>query len=93
MEKSYGTLFVSIPSLMDPSVAPPGHQIFRAFTVDWIDAWQVCETREGRDQGVKVWHCQGLPEDMAELSCRLTVKAVDEAVKDTTIGSQQGPQT
>jgi len=40
MQDSHGTLFISIPSLLDPSVAPAGHQIVHVFTPDWIDAWQ-----------------------------------------------------
>lgn len=41
MEKPHGTLFVSMPSLLDPSLAPDGHHIVHAFSPDWIDAWQV----------------------------------------------------
>jgi hypothetical protein len=37
-----GTLFVSIPSLLDSSLCPEGMHVFHAFTPDWIDAWQVC---------------------------------------------------
>ena len=37
----YGTLFVSLPSLLDHSLSPPGTHIVHAFTPDWIDAWQV----------------------------------------------------
>lgn len=39
MEDPYGTLFVSIPSLLDPSIAPEGMHLFHAFTPDWVDAW------------------------------------------------------
>ncbi|KAI3431833.1 hypothetical protein D9Q98_010586 [Chlorella vulgaris] len=39
MEDPYGTLFVSIPSLLDPSLCPPGTHTFHAFTPDWIDNW------------------------------------------------------
>lgn len=42
MEQPRGTLFVSIPSLLDPSIAPEGCHIIHAFTPDWIDAWKVC---------------------------------------------------
>lgn len=41
MEEARGTLFVSIPSLLDPSVAPPGYHTFHAFTPEWIDDWKV----------------------------------------------------
>ena len=40
LEAPRGVLFVSMPSLLDPSLAPPGHHIVHAFTPDWIDAWQ-----------------------------------------------------
>jgi prolycopene isomerase len=40
MEASGGTLFVSIPTLLDPSLAPPGHHIIHAFTPSWMDDWQ-----------------------------------------------------
>jgi len=40
MEDAHGTLFVSLPSLLDNSLAPPGKHIVHAFTPDWIDAWQ-----------------------------------------------------
>lgn len=39
MEDARGTLFVSIPSLLDPSLCPPGTHVFHAFTPDWVDAW------------------------------------------------------
>ncbi|KAF6002655.1 hypothetical protein F1559_001128 [Cyanidiococcus yangmingshanensis] len=35
-----GTLFVSIPTVLDPSVAPPGRHIFHVFTPSWIEEWQ-----------------------------------------------------
>jgi len=39
MEEPRGTLFVSMPTLLDPTLAPPGHHIVHAFTPDWVDAW------------------------------------------------------
>lgn len=41
MEEMHGTIFMSLPSLLDPSLAPKGKHILHAFTPDWIDAWQV----------------------------------------------------
>jgi prolycopene isomerase len=35
-----GTLFVSIPTLLDPDLAPAGHHIVHAFTPSWLDDWQ-----------------------------------------------------
>jgi prolycopene isomerase len=40
MEKEQGTLFVSIPTLLDPDLAPPGHHIIHAFTPSWLEEWQ-----------------------------------------------------
>jgi prolycopene isomerase len=40
MEAEEGTIFVSIPTLLDPSLAPPRHQIVHAFTPSWINSWQ-----------------------------------------------------
>ena len=30
-----------MPTLLDPSLAPPGRHIVHAFTPDWIESWQV----------------------------------------------------
>jgi prolycopene isomerase len=40
LEAALGTLFVSIPTLLDSDLAPPGHHIIHAFTPDWIEHWQ-----------------------------------------------------
>jgi carotene isomerase len=40
MEQSLGTIFVSIPTLLDPSLAPPDHHIIHAFSPSWIAEWQ-----------------------------------------------------
>ncbi|MBD2257025.1 carotenoid isomerase [Pseudanabaena sp. FACHB-2040] len=40
METSGGTVFVSIPTLLDPDLAPPGHHIIHAFTPSWMADWQ-----------------------------------------------------
>eukprot|EP00891_Asterochloris_glomerata_P002476 jgi/Astpho2/2476/Aster-04200 len=39
MEDPQGTLFVSLPSLLDPSLCPEGTHIVHAFTPDWVDNW------------------------------------------------------
>jgi prolycopene isomerase len=46
MELAAGTIFVSIPTLLDPDLAPTGYQIVHAFTPDWIDNWQGLSPRE-----------------------------------------------
>ncbi|PNW54972.1 UNVERIFIED_CONTAM: carotene isomerase, partial [Euhalothece sp. KZN 001] len=40
MEEPEGTIFLSIPTLLDPSLAPPNCHIFHAFTPHWIEDWQ-----------------------------------------------------
>lgn len=40
MEEPEGTIFVSIPTLLDPSLAPAGHHIIHAFTPSWMSDWQ-----------------------------------------------------
>ncbi len=40
MAASAGTIFVSIPTLLDPDLAPPGYHIIHAFTPHWMDDWQ-----------------------------------------------------
>lgn len=40
LEAPGGTLFVSIPTLLDPSLAPDDRHIIHAFTPSWLAAWQ-----------------------------------------------------
>ncbi|MFM7424525.1 MAG: carotenoid isomerase [Elainella sp.] len=40
MESAYGTIFVSIPTLLDPELAPAGYHILHTFTPCWIEDWQ-----------------------------------------------------
>ncbi len=40
MEAEQGTIFVSIPTLLDPSLAPPNHHIIHTFTPSWMEQWQ-----------------------------------------------------
>lgn len=40
MEDEQGTIFVSIPTLLDPDLAPPGHHIIHTFTPSWLEEWQ-----------------------------------------------------
>ena len=40
MEAEQGTIFVSIPTLLDPSLAPAGHHIVHSFTPSVMAAWQ-----------------------------------------------------
>ncbi|MFB2838257.1 carotenoid isomerase [Floridanema evergladense] len=40
MELPEGTIFVSIPTLLDPSLAPEGYHILHVFTPSWFEDWQ-----------------------------------------------------
>ncbi|NJK34965.1 MAG: carotene isomerase [Oscillatoriales cyanobacterium SM2_2_1] len=40
MEAEQGTIFVSLPTLLDPDLAPAGHHIVHAFTPSWLSQWQ-----------------------------------------------------
>ncbi|NJL00169.1 MAG: carotene isomerase [Spirulinaceae cyanobacterium SM2_1_0] len=40
MEDAEGTIFVSIPTRLDPDLAPPGRHILHTFTPSWIADWQ-----------------------------------------------------
>jgi prolycopene isomerase len=40
MQKEQGTIFVSIPTLLDRSLAPNGHHIVHTFTPSWMSEWE-----------------------------------------------------
>lgn len=40
MEEEQGTIFVSIPTVLDPSLAPEGYHIIHTFTPSSIEYWQ-----------------------------------------------------
>ncbi|MGL5878480.1 MAG: carotenoid isomerase [Xenococcaceae cyanobacterium] len=40
MEDPEGTIFVSIPTLLDRDLAPAGHHIIHTFTPSWMEDWQ-----------------------------------------------------
>jgi len=50
MEDPEGTIFLSIPTLLDPDLAPPGHHIFHTFTPSWIDDWQGLSPQDYHDK-------------------------------------------
>ncbi|MGC9504084.1 carotenoid isomerase [Baaleninema sp.] len=56
MEDAEGTIFVSIPTLLDPDLAPEGYHILHAFTPDWIDRWQnLSPTEYERQKEAAAW--------------------------------------
>ncbi|MBD2579007.1 carotenoid isomerase [Oscillatoria sp. FACHB-1406] len=50
METEQGTIFVSIPTLLDPSLAPEGHHIVHTFTPSWVETWQGLSSSDYRDK-------------------------------------------
>lgn len=49
MEDNLGTLFVSIPTVLDPSLCPEGQHIVHAFTPDLIEFWDgLCKEEYAR---------------------------------------------
>ena len=46
MQDPHGTLFVSVPSLLDPSVCPEGTHGVHIFTPDWADNWKGMSSQE-----------------------------------------------
>lgn len=46
MEDPEGTIFLSIPTLLDPSLAPPDHHILHTFTPSWMEDWQDLSPKE-----------------------------------------------
>ncbi|MEB3228935.1 MAG: carotenoid isomerase [Synechocystis sp.] len=50
LEKEQGTIFVSIPTLLDPSLAPPGHHIIHTFTPSWLANWQDLSPKDYQQQ-------------------------------------------
>jgi prolycopene isomerase len=46
MEAEQGTIFVSIPTLLDPELAPENHHIIHTFTPSSIENWQALSTKQ-----------------------------------------------
>lgn len=46
IEDEQGTIFVSIPTLLDPDLAPIGYHIIHTFTPSWLENWQGLSPKE-----------------------------------------------
>ncbi|XP_078430823.1 carotenoid isomerase [Wolffia australiana] len=46
LEKPYGSIFLSIPTVLDPSLAPEGRHILHVFTTASIDDWKDLSPKE-----------------------------------------------
>lgn len=49
-----GTLFVSIPTVLDKSVSPPGMHIFHVFTPSWLEEWNGLSPSEYKSKKEKM---------------------------------------
>jgi prolycopene isomerase len=54
MEAPEGTLFISIPTILDPGLAPPGRHIIHAFTPSWMHDWQGLTSQNYRERKAQV---------------------------------------
>ncbi|RRT64790.1 hypothetical protein BHE74_00052049 [Ensete ventricosum] len=43
LEKPYGSIFLSIPTVLDSSLAPEGHHILHIFTTSCIEDWKAID--------------------------------------------------
>jgi prolycopene isomerase len=50
MEAEQGVIFVSMPTLLDPSLAPPGCHILHTFSPSAVDAWQGLSPADYQDK-------------------------------------------
>ena len=50
VEEPEGTIFVSIPTLLDPDLAPEGYHIIHTFTPSWMEDWQGLSPQEYEDK-------------------------------------------
>jgi len=50
MEAEQGTIFVSIPTLLDPSLAPENHHIVHTFTPSWLEYWEGLSPQEYQEK-------------------------------------------
>lgn len=41
LEEPYGSIFLSIPTVLDSSLAPKGHHILHIFTTSPLEDWEV----------------------------------------------------
>ena len=56
MEAEQGTIFVSIPTLLDPTLAPPNHHIIHTFTPSWMAEWQALSPQAYETKKEKAAH-------------------------------------
>ncbi|KAG9445233.1 hypothetical protein H6P81_016573 [Aristolochia fimbriata] len=50
LEEPYGSIFLSIPTVLDPSLAPEGHHILHIFTTSSIEDWKGLPQKDYEDK-------------------------------------------
>jgi len=50
LEAAHGTIFMSIPTLLDPDLAPDGNHILHVFTPSWMEDWQGLSSKAYEDK-------------------------------------------
>lgn len=56
LEKPYGSIFLSIPTVLDSSLAPEGHHILHIFTTSSIEDWEVNSVHSLSVVGSNLFH-------------------------------------
>ena len=80
LEAPNGTLFLSIPTLLDPSLAPSGRHILHTFTPSWMSDWQ------GRSPSDYEQHKQALANQLIQRLERV-FPGVSGAIDHCSIGT------
>jgi len=80
LEAPNGTLFLSIPTLLDPSLAPPGRHILHTFTPSWMSDWQ------GRSPSDYEQHKQALAQQLIQRLASV-FPGLSEAIYHCSIGT------
>lgn len=79
LEKPYGSIFLSIPTILDPSLAPDGRHILHIFTTSSIEDWEGLTPKEyeAKKEEVAAGIIQRLEKKLfPELSSSITFKEV-----------------
>lgn len=80
LEASAGTLFVSIPTLLDPGLAPRDRHIIHAFTPSWIAEWEGLSPKDYQQ------HKQTLANQMID-RLELIFPGLKDAIDHCSIGT------
>nr|ATQ36008.1 prolycopene isomerase [Heterosiphonia pulchra] len=80
-EDARGTLFVSIPTILDKSIAPEGMHIFHVFTPSWMHEWKGLSSKEYKAKK------QRMLDTMVSRLERELVEGLSSAIEFAEVGS------